>query len=280
MRLGALLTALLVASLVLAGCSGKDKDKDDDSDTSSPSSSSRSSSSSTTGSSSTSSTSSSSTSTSSSPTNTAPVGSITATVTAGGFPKQVNFTLNGTDPDGDNFVWDFDFADGNTTNGSTLPQNLTHNYTAAGLYNVTFSITDGRLSSSYNVTVNVTAGGGATLFAYSEATAVPANPALSGLPVLGSDGAEACGACAADMSGGDCVFTEIEAALAGKAFTAVSDGANADLEFWDSCDWVMGAPVALYTNDGPEADVVPAGAGCVILWDSDAPATLTFTVTG
>jgi hypothetical protein len=71
--------------------------------------------------------------------------------------------------------------------------------------------------------------------------------------------------------------------LAGHAFTAVSEKGDADVDLWDACDGQNGNPVSGGQFFGPkdEAGTVPAGAGCVIVWDGGAGATgtITFTVT-
>lgn len=158
MRLTAVLAITCLVALAFAGCSGKDKDGGA---TSSSSSSSRSSSSATSSSSSHSSTgttTSSSSSTSTGPSNSPPTGSISA-VTNGTLAA---FTLNGTDPDGDALSWTLAFGDGNSTNGTTLPATASHNYTAGGNFTANFTVSDGRHTAAYNVTVAVGAGATAT----------------------------------------------------------------------------------------------------------------------
>jgi PKD repeat protein len=216
--------------------------------------------------------------------NHAPTSGLNATPKSGVAPLQVNFTLNGTDADADSLNWTLVFGDGSTNaTGKTLPSVVAHTYAAAGKFNATLIVRDGTLQTKSNVTIAITAGGGggaAPLFTFAEATTIPANPGMTGVPELGSAGAAACGSFSSGQSGGDCVFTVLTPNLAGHLFTGTSSGANADLEFWDACDWAGGTFVGdLYANAGSESGTVPAGAGCVILWDSAAPATLTFTVT-
>lgn len=152
MRTLALLAILTVSALALAGCSG---DGDGDGDpTSSSSSSSRSSSSTSTSRSSSSSTSASSTSTG--PANQAPSGSISVSVNG----TNATFTLTGSDPDGDIVVWDLAFGDGNATNGTSLPANVTHAYAGAGNFTANFTMTDGTDPVTYDVVVEL-AGAGA-----------------------------------------------------------------------------------------------------------------------
>ena len=234
----------------------------------------------------TSTSSSSSTSTGPAP-NQAPTGSIAVALNG----TNATFTLNATDPDGDALVWDLDFGDGNATNGTSLPTVLNHTYVVNGTANLTatFTVTDGVDRMTYNATLGF-GGGAATLFAFTQATSAPGNPAMSTVvptPLGGfGPGANACTSFNTDTSGGDCVFTPLDASLVGKAFTGTATAGEADLEFWDSCDAALGLFVEDFYNEGPEAGIVPEGAGCVILWDGGFPPaapgfpTFTFTVTG
>ena len=97
--------------------------------------------------------------------NEAPTGSISASVQTGAVPIAVNFTLDGSDPDGDAIQWNLDLdGDGNTDkSGDSLPASEAYNYTEEGVYNVTFAISDGQETAVYNITVNATAGAGGSL---------------------------------------------------------------------------------------------------------------------
>lgn len=123
-----LAASLLLLALTLAGCSGdEDKGGGDAMPSATP------------------------TSTGPAP-NRPPVGS--AGVALNG--TSATFTLNGTDPDGDALNWTLAFGDGNSTNGTSLPANATHDYGASGVFNATFTLGDGNLTSVYNLTVNAT----------------------------------------------------------------------------------------------------------------------------
>lgn len=91
--------------------------------------------------------------------NHAPVGTIRASIEKGPIPVRVNFTLTGTDQDGDDLTWNIDVnGDGRTDqSGDKLPATVSHNYTATGKYNVTYSLSDGTDTSTYHVTINATA---------------------------------------------------------------------------------------------------------------------------
>jgi hypothetical protein len=59
---------------------------------------------------------------------------------------------------------------------------VSHNYTAAGTYNVTFAITDGRLTTTYNVSINATTGGGGPIQVFTASwTGSPYGCAFRGL---------------------------------------------------------------------------------------------------
>ena len=157
------LTLLVVAALALSGCADDAKDKDDKSASSTTTTSGTlvpTGSSTPTGSSSA--TASSSSTGTGAPANRAPSSTVTAAPTAGSVPLTVNFTLGGADADGDALSWTLSFGDGSANaTGTALPGNATHSYAAAGLYNATLTVSDGKLSSSSTVAINATAGAAA-----------------------------------------------------------------------------------------------------------------------
>jgi hypothetical protein len=294
MRITAVLAIACLLALAFAGCSGKDKDGGTTS--SSSSSSSRSSTSATSSSSSHSSTgtttgSSSSTSTGPS-SNSPPSGSISATTNG----TLAAFALNGTDPDGDALSWTLAFGDGNSTNGTALPTTASHNYTASGNFTAAFTVSDGKDSVAYNVTLTVAAGGGGTFFVFSGA--VKANcatqcegcdPASSVVCAPVAAGAFGCGSFNAGSTpvgngaqGNDCIWTALPDGAAGRAFTAASTAGDPDLDFIDVCNVVDGANTKSSWSAGPEAGTVPAGFPCVVIWEftplTSTPSTITFTI--
>ncbi len=91
--------------------------------------------------------------------NRAPTASLSASTEGGALPLLVNFTLDGSDPDGDDLTWSFD-ADGDGAaeeTGEALPADVSFNYTAAGIYNATLNVTDGEAFDEAVVVLNVTA---------------------------------------------------------------------------------------------------------------------------
>ncbi len=97
--------------------------------------------------------------------NTAPVATLgveglevfngTVNVTA---PATLNFTLNGTDVDGDNLTWSFAVNGTETFNGTQLPAIVNHTFDLAGLFNVTFTVADASNSTVDMLVINATLG--------------------------------------------------------------------------------------------------------------------------
>ena len=274
MRTWALLATLTIAAAALAGCSGGDGDGET---TSSSTSSSRTTTSGTsTSRSSTSTTGSATTTSTGSTANQAPTGSLSVAVNG----SEAKFTLDGTDADGETLVWDLSFGDGSTTNGTALPATVNHTYASTGNFTVNFTVTDGKDPVKYDLVVAVAGSGSAALVVLTGETTQPSNPANSVVvpPGLGL-GANGCAGYNSDMNGVDCVFFPMLADYAGHGFTGTSTAGDPDLEFWDSCDAVMGAFMENFYATGPESGTVPDGAGCVILWLKAPPDTAQFTFT-
>ena len=136
MGLKPLLAAALLLSLALAGCS-KDGDGGGPSTTSGSGSA--------TG--------------TSTAANRPPTASLNVSVAEGLSPLAVNFTLEGSDPDGDALNWTLAFGDGNATDGASLPGDATHTYAAGGNFTAVLTVSDGNLTASANVTIAVAAAG-------------------------------------------------------------------------------------------------------------------------
>ena len=155
MRVLVLAATLLVLTATLAGCSGKGSG--DDASSSSSSTSSRAGSATTSASSSATSTSATTTTTGSTTTapnatNRAPTAQLSAVVANGSLT--VNFTLDGADLDQDPLAWTLAFGDGNQTNGTTLPANVTHDY-VVGNYTATLTVSDGKANGTASVNVTL-----------------------------------------------------------------------------------------------------------------------------
>ncbi|HLF16044.1 MAG TPA: PKD domain-containing protein [Candidatus Thermoplasmatota archaeon] len=159
------LVGLLVVAALLSGCSGKN---DDSGDTTTPAP--------TTGGATTTgpapTTTGAPTTSGPAPTtgggsNQAPVATVEASTEGGALPLLVTFTLDGSDEDGDDLDWTFDAdEDGETEGdgtGDDLPAEVEFTYEAAGVYNATFTLSDGTEESTRTVSLTVVEGGPATV---------------------------------------------------------------------------------------------------------------------
>ncbi len=88
--------------------------------------------------------------------NTAPVASLAATAMNGTAPLFVDFTLNGTDADGDNLTWILSINGNETANGTSLPA-MANATLDVGNHTILFTVFDGNLSSEANLTISVVA---------------------------------------------------------------------------------------------------------------------------
>lgn len=152
--------AILAVALLLAGCtSSPDDNGDDGSDTTTSGSKTGSATRTGTGTSSVT-----GSSTGGPGANEAPTANVTADLDNGTAPMHVNFTLTGSDPDGDALNWTFD-ADGDGTpeaNGTTLPAAFQHLFNASGEFRATLNVTDGNLSIAAVQLIVVAEGGEAS----------------------------------------------------------------------------------------------------------------------
>ena len=155
MPLGRTLAGLLVAALAMAGCTaspaepegGDDDSNDEGTGGGAPG-----------GSSGGGSSGGASNDTGSDGTNLRPTALLEASAVSGQAPLIVSFTLNGSDPDGDNLTWSFD-ADGDgqdEINGTLLPAAYEHTYDV-GTFLANLTVSDGNLTAFGNVTITVTA---------------------------------------------------------------------------------------------------------------------------
>jgi PKD repeat protein len=253
----ALLAAALLVSLVLAGCA----DSGDDEFTTS--------------------TSTSATSTGPAP-NMPPSGSLSLSTAGGELPLAVNVSLAGQDADGDTLTWALDFGDGNATNGTALPVELMHNYTAAGNFTVLFTISDGLANATYNATLNVTAaaaGNAATQEATGDWTL-----GLVSCPHVLAGTFE--GTTADELAMGDGVTWSvfaIDAATWGATWTVLAEAASGnptgeetlELDFFDTA----GAYMEYNSGSFGEAfsGTVPENAGYGVVFPCSGPGSFTYT---
>lgn len=144
--------------------------------------------------------------------NLGPDAAFSADPISGGAPLEVTFTSSATDPNGDSLTLNWDFGDGATDHGPSVP----HIYAAAGTYTATLIASDGRVSDSASATIVV--GGNraprtvddaaATVVETSVDIDVLANdedPDGDPLTISGSDGSSAGGG--AVVCGDTCTYT-------------------------------------------------------------------------
>lgn len=260
----ALLASLLLMTALLAGCSDGGGDGDG-SETSSSSSSTGSSATSSTGTKSQTATSTSSTGTGG-PQNGAPTGTVAATVVG----AVAAFALTGSDPDGDALTWTLSFGDGSSpATGSTLPSGVNHTY-ADGNYTAFYNVTDGKATATYNVTVVVAAPSGGTSLTFSGDVA---NYCSFCTEALGQqDGSEPASpfpsvSWASGDQGIDAIWVQVPAGLIGHAWSATTTGVDVAVASFTACGPQGHFIEMVDTGAVPETGVVPAGTGCMVLWE-------------
>lgn len=93
-----------------------------------------------------------------SPTNGPPNATLTASDLTGAAPLTITFTINASDPDGNELKWFFD-ADGDKTtdaNGTQFPATADFTYNVPGEFVANLTVSDGSQNSSATVTLNIT----------------------------------------------------------------------------------------------------------------------------
>jgi hypothetical protein len=206
-------------------------------------------------------------------TNQPPTGSLAAAANG----TAATFKANGTDPDGDALNWTLAFGDGNSTNGTTLPATLAHNYTLPAnvtSMNVTARLTlsDGVHNVTYNATLSIGAAGGASqAFAGSWKTgaagcAAPIDPWAFGTPANGVDVLE----------------FDVDPATIGGPFTAAFTPGGPNL-FWGLSFFDGASPNSNNVGDFPDLDgantvsgAVPAGAAHGLFYSCGTGGSVTY----
>ncbi len=199
----------------------------------------------------------------------APTANLTASALAGPAPLNVTFTVSGTTARNE-LVWVLAAGGSNIGNGTGVPATLNHTFAEAGNVTVVLSVFDGKQNATANVTIAVAAGNASAPAAAFEP--IHDEYDVAAFCELCTDlGPGNCVSLQAGVAGGDCGWTELPAEAAGHAFAVATHGAvtgNADIAFMAACD-AGAAVIAVQTAVGPEAGVVPEGAGCLVAWDYD-----------
>lgn len=253
----AALAVLLLLTALLAGCADGGKGGDGDATSSSTT---------TSGipvptGSGTSSSSTSATGTTGPAANNPPTGSIAAAING----TSVRFNMTGSDADGDALSWTLAFGDGNATSGTSLPANVTHTF-KAGNHTAVYNVTDGRLTTSYNLTVSVTNATGAA--------SGPTQAVKGSWPV----GAFGCGAeyevfpaPLAEGSGGAYFVIEVAGPTLGQPYTMTMT--------WESTPVALGGDISFYDADGAFIDGNLVSGSSPLAFAGTVPAGAAFAVT-
>lgn len=193
-------------------------------------------------------------------------------------PATLNFTLDGSDAEDDNLTWQLAVNGTEIANGTELPMIVNHTIEAAGLWNVTFAVSDGINTTTAALVLN------ATMDALPEPTLLAeySNSGLiGGAYVLKNDPqwAHLCPGFNAGESGYGCVFVEYDAEYIGSPAIITTDASNLRLAFWDECG-PTGHGVAWAEGSSGLAVELPE-AGCMVAWSSslgDWGSSRTFTI--
>jgi hypothetical protein len=93
--------------------------------------------------------------------NVPPIPTLDASMLNASIGATIEFTLEGADPDGDVLVWTLDMEGDATAeyNGTVLPASVNHTFAAAGTFNVTFTLSDGKVEAVTTLSIAIAADG-------------------------------------------------------------------------------------------------------------------------
>lgn len=199
--------------------------------------------------------------------NRAPTAQLNASVANGTSPLNVTFTIDGADADNDTLDWTLAFGDGNETNGTRLPANVTHAYATEANLTVlaVLTVSDGVRNATANVTLTVTpADASSAALTILEGEVATNCATQEGCYTVGSEG---CAGWLLHEQGLDCVWFELAPELVGLPFVTESSG-DVDVDFRTDCE-LTGSSVVIFGAGGQEEGEIP-DAGCAVLFDYDA----------
>ena len=202
--------------------------------------------------------------------NTPPTASLGASIQNGEAPVEVEFTLDGTDADGDNLTWSFDADEDGIfdAEGTELPATVNFTYAAEGVFNATLTVRDSLNETTAALQIDVTAPSveeGFAGFSYSGYAPAPC-PLCLGAP-QGSAGFNA------GQDGVDSAWTAIPAAAVGHTAVMTNDWGFVSYHFLDSCEATATAIGGSVDEDSGVEVVIPAGTACVQMFDYTFPDT-------
>lgn len=119
--------------------------------------------------------------------NKAPSPTLTASTLGGNLPLKVNFTLNAKDADGDAMTWTFDAnGDGKadkTGKSTDFPAKANYTYSAKGNYTASFTVSDGKNSTTVKQVIAVAEVTKATTTSSCKVDVGSAGVGIGGLPI-------------------------------------------------------------------------------------------------
>jgi PKD repeat protein len=214
--------------------------------------------------------------------NAPPTANLTADLSNGTAPLAVNFTVGGSDPDGDNLTWALAVNGTPVANGTGVPASASHLFNATGNWTVVLTVSDGELNATASVNVTVLGGLGARvpvlLAEYTNSGTIFGAYVLTNDPMW----AHLCPGFNAGQDGLGCVFLEFPAGSHdGAPAIVTTDAANFRMAFFPECGDPAATGVGFASGAPGDAIVVPAGAGCGVAWSSntgDWPQERSFTL--
>lgn len=274
------LVLVLLLTVALAGCSSDGGGEDDDPDTTGTGTATGTKSGSASGSTSGTGTGSTSGSATGAPgPNADPTATLMANVTTGAAPLNVNFTLNGTDADGDSLSWTLAFGDGSVNaTGTSLPMSVEYSFAQVGTFNVTFTVSDGTAAANDTATIVTTAGSPSGAFTpiHEEGTVAFLCPqCINPLEY------NTCAGLRAETNEVDCFFFAVPAEAAGRTATITSSNGYVNYELLSDCSG-SGDGLGSFvdeTGSSPLSIVLPAGIGCLLFFEwAEFPPTLVIDI--
>lgn len=217
--------------------------------------------------------------------NTPPTAELVADLLNGSAPLTVNFTVDGSDADGDDLTWALSLNGTVFANGTQLPGDANITFEAAGNFTVVLEVSDGRNTTMADVTIAVSSGAPAVepifeTFHMVEGCELCIDSELVTGERMGADG---CAGWNLGENEVDCAWLAIPEDYVGTPWSAFSytDGTipllgtdgDVDVEFYDACD-PDGTPIDLVRENSfgePESGTIPEGAGCIVGFEFSWP---------
>jgi hypothetical protein len=209
----------------------------------------------------------------------APTATLALLNATGAVPFNATFQAGGS-ADG-NLTFTLSFGDGSAdATGSSLPASIVHAYTLTGNFTAHLTVSAGTQSANATALVHATKAAGSAGFAPIHEELAVAVYCEACSDMVGNPAANTvfCASFQAGVPGVDCAWVELPAGSAGHEFSATSDallGAIVEVAFTADCSGTSEIVEYVPGSSDPTTGVVPAEAGCMVLWDYDGPANIT-----